>query len=89
MAQKPAGTLAASTARASSSVVVGVTRRRVASSILLPITPMAGDEMHAGAPSSVCDDSSFLLSLSLSLSWKLARLGNGGRELCPAGRNLY
>jgi hypothetical protein len=68
MAPKPAGTLAASTARASSSVVVGVTRRRVASSILLPITPApaGGDEMNAGAPSSVCDDSSFLLSLSLS-----------------------
>lgn len=29
------------------------------------------------------------ISISRSLSWKLARLGNGGRELCPAGRNLY
>lgn len=81
MAQKPAGTLAASTARASSSVVVGVTRRRVASSILLPITPMAGDEMHAGAPSSVCDDSSFLsLSLYLYLSMCVVETGKARKR---------
>lgn len=78
MAPKPAGTVATNTARASSSVVVGVTRRRVASSILLPITPTAGDEMHAGAPSSVCDDSSFLsLSLYLYLYLSLSVVETG------------
>lgn len=81
MTQKTAGTLAASTARASSSVVVGVTRRRVASSILLPITPMAGDEMHAGAPSSVCDDSSFLsLYLYLYLSVSVVETGKATKR---------
>lgn len=94
MAQKPAGTLAASTTSASSSA--GVARRRVASSIpLLPTDGGRGDEMHKRRStlfSCVCPGRRpFFLLFFFSLPCQLARLltKRRKREVCLAGPNLY